>query len=204
MPLLVLLLAFYALGKTALIDTNYLGLLGLLPYIIFALAIGLAHYFNRSRFFSAALLLATAYWLIQGQLQTSLGRFETGFSNLTKTQAQLAESENRNAELNQQFQEAKNFIAQQKKQISLLEARMSKASSDGAQYRSRMISLQQKFDELNRRSLEQQGIHHSRLQEMEQRMREIVDRNETIEREVWDRDQAIEYFKNNAFGTTVL
>ncbi|ARN73329.1 GGDEF domain-containing protein [Oceanicoccus sagamiensis] len=72
LPLLVLALSFYALGKTPLINSNYLELLGLLPYMIFAVVLGLAHYFNRSRFFSAALLLTTAYWLIQSHLQTSL------------------------------------------------------------------------------------------------------------------------------------
>ena len=72
LPLLVLALSFYALGKAALINSHYLALLGLLPYVVFALVLGLAHYFNRSRFFSAALLLSTAYWLIQGQLQTAL------------------------------------------------------------------------------------------------------------------------------------
>ncbi len=71
-PLLVLALSFYALGKTSLINSNYLELVGLLPYVIFVVVLGLAHYFNRSRFFSVALLLGTAYWLIQGQLQTSL------------------------------------------------------------------------------------------------------------------------------------
>ncbi|ABS64276.1 threonyl-tRNA synthetase [Parvibaculum lavamentivorans DS-1] len=33
------------------------------------------------------------------------------------------------------------------------------------------------------------------LEKIEQRMREIVDRDETITREVWDRDAAVEYFK---------
>lgn len=72
LPLLMLALSFYLSGKTALINNNYLELLGLLPYALFVIVLALAHYFNRSRFFSAALLLATAYWLIQGQLQTSL------------------------------------------------------------------------------------------------------------------------------------
>lgn len=34
------------------------------------------------------------------------------------------------------------------------------------------------------------------LEKIEQRMREIVDRNENITREVWDRDKAIHYFKS--------
>ena len=34
------------------------------------------------------------------------------------------------------------------------------------------------------------------LEKIEMRMREIVKRNETIEREVWDRDEAITHFKN--------
>ena len=34
------------------------------------------------------------------------------------------------------------------------------------------------------------------LEKIEMRMREIVKRNETIEREVWDRDEAIAHFKN--------
>lgn len=34
------------------------------------------------------------------------------------------------------------------------------------------------------------------LEKIEARMREIVKRNETIEREVWDRDEAISHFKN--------
>lgn len=72
LPLFLLALSIYALGKTELINTNYLALLGLLPYCIFALVLGLAHYFNRSRFFSAALLLAGSFWIIQSQLQTSL------------------------------------------------------------------------------------------------------------------------------------
>ncbi|MEJ2014464.1 MAG: threonine--tRNA ligase [Limibacillus sp.] len=33
------------------------------------------------------------------------------------------------------------------------------------------------------------------LEKIEERMHEIVERNETIEREVWDREEAIEYFK---------
>ena len=72
LPLLVSALSFYALSKTALINSSYIALLGLLPYMVFTLVLGLAHYFNRSRFFSAALLLSTAYWLIQSQLQTAL------------------------------------------------------------------------------------------------------------------------------------
>lgn len=34
------------------------------------------------------------------------------------------------------------------------------------------------------------------LKKLEDRMRKIVDRNETIERQVWERDKAIEYFKS--------
>ena len=71
-PLLILALSFYALGKATLLNNHYLLLLSLLPYAVFALVLGLAHYFNRSRFFSAALLLSGAYWLIQAHLQTSL------------------------------------------------------------------------------------------------------------------------------------
>ena len=33
------------------------------------------------------------------------------------------------------------------------------------------------------------------LATIEQRMKEIVDRNETILREVWDRDEAVEFFR---------
>lgn len=71
-PLLLLILAVLSLGKTDLIDSGQLQLLGLLPYGVFALVLGLAHYFNRSRFFSAALLMSVSFWFIQTYLQNSL------------------------------------------------------------------------------------------------------------------------------------
>ncbi|WP_101757833.1 GGDEF domain-containing protein [Oceanicoccus sp. KOV_DT_Chl] len=71
-PLLLLLVAVYLLGQTQQVDRNYLKLLEALPYLLFSLVLGLAHFFNRSRSFSAALLMALGYWLIQSQLQTTL------------------------------------------------------------------------------------------------------------------------------------
>ncbi|MFT5691932.1 MAG: hypothetical protein ACI92E_001263, partial [Oceanicoccus sp.] len=71
-PLILLILAVLSLGKTSLINDGQLQLIGLLPYGVFALVLGLAHYFNRSRFFSAALLMAGSFWFIQTYLQNSL------------------------------------------------------------------------------------------------------------------------------------
>jgi diguanylate cyclase (GGDEF)-like protein len=72
LPLLVLLLSIFLLGKTGQLNANYLKLSGLLPYGILVVALGLSHYFNRSRFFAATLLLAGTFWLIQNHLQNSL------------------------------------------------------------------------------------------------------------------------------------
>ncbi len=72
LPLILLILSVFALSKTDLINTGYLQLIGFLPYAIFALVLGLAHYFNRSRFFSAAILMSGGFWIIQTYLQNSL------------------------------------------------------------------------------------------------------------------------------------
>jgi diguanylate cyclase (GGDEF)-like protein len=72
LPLVLLALSFFALSKTERVDTSYLVLLEILPYGLFLVVLGLSHYFNRSRFFSAALLLAGSFWVIQSQLQVAL------------------------------------------------------------------------------------------------------------------------------------
>ena len=72
LPLLLLLVSVAAIDKVGLLDSIYLTLFGLLPYLLLTLSLGLAHYFNRSRSFSAAIVLAITYWLIQTHLQTSL------------------------------------------------------------------------------------------------------------------------------------
>ncbi|MDA7687056.1 GGDEF domain-containing protein [Pseudomonadales bacterium] len=71
-PLLLLLAAIISLNYLSEIPSDYVKLLKLLPYGLFVIVIGLSHYFNRSRFFSAALLMAVAFWLIQNRLQTNL------------------------------------------------------------------------------------------------------------------------------------
>lgn len=71
-PLLILVLSVFSLTKADLLDNNYMVLLGFLPYVLILLTLALAHYFNRSRFFAAALLLGSSYWIIQNYLQTSL------------------------------------------------------------------------------------------------------------------------------------
>jgi diguanylate cyclase (GGDEF)-like protein len=72
LPLLLLLASVAAIKKVELLDSVYLVLFGLLPYLLLTLPLGLAHYFNRSRYFFAAIVLAITYWLIQTHLQTSL------------------------------------------------------------------------------------------------------------------------------------
>ncbi|MDB4807093.1 hypothetical protein OAG89_03830, partial [Pseudomonadales bacterium] len=56
-PLLLLLAAIISLNYLSEIPSDYVKLLKLLPYGLFVIVIGLSHYFNRSRFFSAALLM---------------------------------------------------------------------------------------------------------------------------------------------------
>ena len=72
LPLLLLVASVAAIDKVDSLDSVYLALFGLLPYLLLTLPISLAHYFNRSRYFSAAIVLAITYWLIQTHLQTSL------------------------------------------------------------------------------------------------------------------------------------
>jgi diguanylate cyclase (GGDEF)-like protein len=71
-PLLLLLAAIISLNYLNKIPGDYVKLLKLLPYGLFVIVLWLSHYFNRSRFFSAALLMAMAFWLIQNRLQTTL------------------------------------------------------------------------------------------------------------------------------------
>jgi diguanylate cyclase (GGDEF)-like protein len=71
-PLLLLLAAIISLNHLNEIPSDYVKLLKLLPYGLFVIVLGLSHYFNRSRFFAAALLMAMAFWLIQNRLQTTL------------------------------------------------------------------------------------------------------------------------------------
>lgn len=73
LPMFLLLTAVYTLSRTNLIDEKYISLVKLLPYVIFTIALGLAHYFNRSRFFAAALIMAFSFWVIQNYLQNTLG-----------------------------------------------------------------------------------------------------------------------------------
>jgi len=71
-PLLLLFAAIISLNHLTEIRSDYVKLLNLLPYGLFVIVLGLSHYFNRSRFFAAALLMGMAFWLIQNRLQTSL------------------------------------------------------------------------------------------------------------------------------------
>jgi diguanylate cyclase (GGDEF)-like protein len=71
-PVLLLLIAAYLLDSADLISEDYQQLLTILPYGLMAAVLGLAHFYNRARFFCSALLMTSAYWLIQSQLQTSL------------------------------------------------------------------------------------------------------------------------------------
>jgi diguanylate cyclase (GGDEF)-like protein len=70
----VVLLIAAALLRNAVIDINpvYAQLLIWLPYLTLGLAIVLCIYFNRSRLFTATLILLVGYCLIQTQLQTAL------------------------------------------------------------------------------------------------------------------------------------
>ena len=106
-------------------------------------------------------------------LKTSLGKFENDFSRLAMTKRQLQELEDNHKKLVKDYREASTFISHQRKQVGILEARLSKTSTESAQYRSRLIGLQEKYDELNRRSLEQQGAHHAKFQELEHKLREL-------------------------------
>jgi len=76
-PLLLLLAASYALSKADLLDPSYIVIAKWLPYSIFLIVLGLAHTFNRSRFFAAALIMAAVFWFIQTYLQNSLAEDST-------------------------------------------------------------------------------------------------------------------------------
>ena len=71
-PLLLILAAIISLSYVDNLRDDYVKLVKLLPFGLFAIVIGLSHYFNRSRFLAAALSMAVAFWLIQNRLQTSL------------------------------------------------------------------------------------------------------------------------------------
>lgn len=125
-------------------------------------------------------------------LKTSLGKFENDFSRLAMTKRQLQELEDNHKKLVKDYKEASNFISQQRKQVGILEARLNKTSTESAQYRSKLIGLQEKYDELNRRSLEQQGAHHAKFQELEHKLRELHGELEVTRR---DKAQAITELK---------
>ena len=72
LPLTLLLLALLSPGYLNAIRSDYIDLLKLLPYGLLLFVLGLSHYFNRSRFFAAALLMGFSFWLIQHHLQTTL------------------------------------------------------------------------------------------------------------------------------------
>lgn len=71
-PILLLGLSAYLLSQVALLDESNQQLLRNLPYVITPLALILAHQFNRSRFFSATLLMALTFWIVQTYLQSAL------------------------------------------------------------------------------------------------------------------------------------
>ena len=77
LPLVLLLGSVAAIDKIELLNSIYLVLFDMLPYLLLALPLGLALYFNRSRYFFAAIVLAFTYWLIQTHLQTSLDEAST-------------------------------------------------------------------------------------------------------------------------------
>jgi diguanylate cyclase (GGDEF)-like protein len=71
-PLLVIFVSAVLLMREQWTDIIDPALISLTPYPIFAITLMLAHFFNRSRYFYTALMLAVIYWLIQQHLQTSL------------------------------------------------------------------------------------------------------------------------------------
>jgi len=71
-PLLLLLAAAYTLSKTDLLAPDFIEIAKWLPYAVFFVVLGLAHFFNRSRYFVAALVMAIVFWLIQNYLQNTL------------------------------------------------------------------------------------------------------------------------------------
>lgn len=76
-PCLLLLLSLFAVEKLELINHAYLGLLENTPYVITAIAIVIAYYFNRARMLATALLVTTGYWVIHQQLQAPLNETAT-------------------------------------------------------------------------------------------------------------------------------
>ncbi len=125
-------------------------------------------------------------------LKTSLGKFENDFSRLSMTKHQLQELDDNHKKLVKDYKEASTFISHQRKQVGILEARLNKTTTESAQYRAKLIGLQEKYDELNRRSLEQQGAHHAKFQELEHKLRELHGELEVTKR---DKTQAITELK---------
>lgn len=71
-PLLLLAGAAVFRERILAVGPYYHQLIGGLPYVLFAVALGLSAYYNNSRLFAAALTLLAAYWLIDSQLQVRL------------------------------------------------------------------------------------------------------------------------------------
>lgn len=78
-PLLLLAGAAVFRERILAIEPYYRPLTGGLPYVLFAVALGLSAYYNNSRLFTAALALLAAYWLIDSQLQVRLTWMRTLF-----------------------------------------------------------------------------------------------------------------------------
>ena len=77
LPFLLLALTVIAMGNVELVNSHYLALFTQLPYLLFAITLLLAHYFNRARFFAAATSMCAIFWLIQNHLQIALADIGT-------------------------------------------------------------------------------------------------------------------------------
>ncbi|EGS65805.1 GGDEF domain-containing protein [Vibrio cholerae] len=71
-PLLLLIAIWLGLSNVVLVIKSNLGMAVNLPYILFVIALTVAHIFKQSRIAMVAMTMLLAYWLIQIRLQTPL------------------------------------------------------------------------------------------------------------------------------------
>ncbi len=71
-PLLLLVAIWLGLSNVVLVIKSNLGMAVNLPYILFLIALTVAHIFKQSRIAMVAMTMLLAYWLIQIRLQTPL------------------------------------------------------------------------------------------------------------------------------------
>lgn len=71
-PLLLLVAIWLGLSNVVLVIKSNLGMAVNLPYILFFIALTVAHIFKQSRIAMVAMTMLLAYWLIQIRLQTPL------------------------------------------------------------------------------------------------------------------------------------